>query len=99
MPVNVGGYNTIKVVINGSRHSYYLNGALVCTVNDNTYDAANVMLFGGPAYLATYGLKFDSVSIQAIGSNAPASAAQGVAVTRSSALGATANVGQRQHRV
>ena len=66
---------------NGPTHSYYLNGALVCTVNDNTWDDGNVMLFGGPADLATYGLKFDSVSIQAIGSNAPASAAQGVAVT------------------
>jgi len=69
--INVSGYNTIKVVSNGARHSYYLNGALVCTVNDNTWVDGNVMLFGGPANLATYGLKFDSVSIQAVGSNAP----------------------------
>ena len=67
--INVSGYNTIKVVSNGARHSYYLNGALVCTVNDNTWVDGNVMLFGGPSNLATYGLKFDSVSIQAIGSN------------------------------
>ena len=72
--VNVGGYNTVKVVSNGATHSYYLNGNLVCTANDNTYDNGNVLLFGGPANLATKGLKFDSVSIQAIGRNAPASA-------------------------
>ena len=54
---------------NGPTHSYYLNGSLVCTVNDNTWGDGNVMLFGGPADLARYGLKFDSVSIEAIGSN------------------------------
>jgi subtilisin family serine protease len=70
--INVSGYNTIKVVSNGARHSYYLNGALVCTVNDNTWPDGNVMLYGGPANLATYGLKFDSVSLQAVGSNPPA---------------------------
>lgn len=70
-PVNVGGYNTIKVVSNGAAHSYYLNGALVCTVNDNTWPTGNVMLYGGPANLATYPVQFDSVSIEAVGSNDP----------------------------
>ena len=81
MAVNVGGYNTIKVVSNGATHSYHLNGNLICTVNDNTYADGNVLLYGGPANLATHGLKFDSVSIEAIGPNTPASAARGVALT------------------
>jgi hypothetical protein len=78
--INVSGYNTIKVVSNGATHSYYLNGALVCTVSDNTWPDGNVLLYGGPADLATYPVKFDSVTIESVGANAPAALVQGAAV-------------------
>jgi subtilisin family serine protease len=46
-PITVGGFNTLHIVSNGSSQTLYLNGALVCTVNDATFVA-------GPAVLAAY---------------------------------------------
>jgi subtilisin family serine protease len=42
--VTVGGYNELKVVSNGPRHLFYLNGSLVCSVTDATYIAGSIGL-------------------------------------------------------
>ena len=62
--VKVNGLNTVKVVSNGSSHTYHLNGNLVCTVNDATYARGPVMAAafiassGGHAYqLETFSIK------------------------------------------
>jgi len=61
-PENVSGFNTVKIVSNGSSHSYYLNGTLACTVNDATYVAGRVML-GGYSTNPSQPLKINSVTI------------------------------------
>ncbi len=50
--VTVNGLNTVKVISKNNSHSYYLNGNLVCTVNDATYTVGPVM---AAAYLASSG--------------------------------------------
>lgn len=79
IPIVVGGFNTIKVVSNGSSHTHYLNGKLVCTVTDGTYASGGITLdafFPNPA--TGHSLAFDSVTTQSIGSNAPLAADAGV---------------------
>ena len=31
-PITVGGFNTLRIVSNGSNHRFFLNGVLVCSV-------------------------------------------------------------------
>ena len=52
VPVTVNGMNTVKVISRNNSHSYYLNGKLVCTVDDATYTTGPVM---AAAYLASAG--------------------------------------------
>ncbi len=72
VPIAVGGYNTIRVVSNGSSHSYYLNGTLVCTVTRADFASGGVMLTAlMPSPATGHSLAYDSLTIQSIGSNAP----------------------------
>ncbi len=74
IPITVSGLNTIRVVSDGTSHSYFLNNRLVCTVSDATYVAGGITLdafFPNPATGHT--LAFDFLTIQSIGSNAPTS--------------------------
>ncbi|MDR4307708.1 S8 family serine peptidase [Chelatococcus sambhunathii] len=41
--VKQNGLNTVKIVSNGSSHSFFLNGSLVCNVNDATFATGSLM--------------------------------------------------------
>ncbi|MGQ0484891.1 MAG: S8 family peptidase [Hyphomicrobiales bacterium] len=87
VPIAVSGFNTIRVVSNGSSHSYYLNNILVCTVIDATYAAGGVTLDGFFPNPATgHSLAYDFLTIRSIGSNAPAAAGEGDAVMDPAAM-------------
>lgn len=78
-PIVVNGFNTIRVVSDGSSHSVFLNNQFVCTVNDATYVAGGVMLgavFRDP--IAGHSLAYDFLTIQSIGSNEPTTGAVAV---------------------
>ena len=47
LPVVVGGYNTLKIVSIGPKHTFSINGRRVCVYNDATYTLGPVMLFTG----------------------------------------------------
>jgi hypothetical protein len=66
MPINVGGFNTLRVVSDGSAHSFFLNGALVCTFSDATYSTGQVAI---AAFVNSGGhsLAVDYVRVKAIG--------------------------------
>lgn len=77
-PIVVNGFNTLRAVSNGSTHTLYLNGTLVCSVNDTVYTS-------GPAVLAAWipsptnghVLQVDSVSIKSLDAvAAPASGSE-----------------------
>ena len=43
-PITVGGFNTLRIVSNGSTHKFLLNGVLVCSVVDATFVAGPIVL-------------------------------------------------------
>ncbi len=65
--VNVNGLNTVRVVSNGPSHSYFLNGNLVCTVNDATYATGPIMAAAFIAADGGHAYQVDSFSVKAIG--------------------------------
>jgi len=78
VPINVNGYNTIKVISAGNLHTYFLNDIRVCTGDDFTYFSGGVMLNGFMPNPSTgHSLAFDFLTIQSIGSNAPSIANEG----------------------
>ena len=75
VPITVNGYNTLRVVSNGSSHSFYLNNNLVCSTTDATYASGPVMVGGYMPATAGQSLKVDSLSTSTIGVNSPVDAA------------------------
>jgi subtilisin family serine protease len=65
-------FNTIRVVSNGSKHSFYLNNTLVCTATDATYTTGDVMLAAmfPPDNVVGRRLDVDSVTIRALSAGA-----------------------------
>lgn len=66
IPIAPSGYNTIRVVSNGTTHVYYLNGKLVCAVTDGSYTSGDVVLQAAfPSDTTGQYLAYDHVAITA----------------------------------
>lgn len=83
--VNVNGFNTVKVVSRGSSHSYYLNGKLVCTVNDATNPTGPVMAAAFIAAGGGHAYEVDSLNVTSF-DTAPAASPEEEAVMDPAAL-------------
>lgn len=62
--VNVSGENVVKVVSNGSNHQFFLNGSLVCTVNDATYATGIVAPATFTQTAAGHSFKLNNLKLQ-----------------------------------
>lgn len=71
VPITVNGYNTLRVVSNGSSHSFYLNGKLVCSATNATYASGPVMVGGYAPAAAGQSFSVDYLSTTTIGVNSP----------------------------
>jgi subtilisin family serine protease len=88
-PVNVNGLNTVKVVNTGNKHSYYLNGKLVCTVTDATYPRGQVVAAAYIAQVGGHSYQLDALTLAANGTgvvDAPADGIETVSASGGSAL-------------
>ena len=79
-PITVGGFNTLRIVSNGSNHRFFLNGVLVCSVVDATFVTGPVVLAaaipcdaldGCPTSEDGHLLQVDSISIKTLDTAAP----------------------------
>lgn len=72
--VNVNRANVVKVVSNGSSHSYFLNGKLVCTVDDATYTTGPVIAASFVRETAGHSFRLDDLLTQStdVGPPSPA---------------------------
>lgn len=67
--INFLGENTIRAVSEGSSHTFYLNGKLICSTDDATYERGPVAVLTGfsDSYTTTGGKFFvNSVSIKSM---------------------------------
>ena len=67
IPIQVGGFNTLRVVSDGSSHRLFLNSTLVCTFSDATYSRGQAGI-GAFVDSAGHSLAVDYVRVKAIGS-------------------------------
>lgn len=85
-PVVEGGVNAIKIVSDGSSHSFSVNGKSVCTVNDATYSTGGVMLGAAMGSSGNQSISFNSVSLQSIGSGSAIASSQAYRVMNPATL-------------
>jgi hypothetical protein len=43
--ISESGFNVIKVVTNGQKHDYFMNGTKICTFNDATFVSGAIVPF------------------------------------------------------
>jgi hypothetical protein len=66
-PIVVNGYNTMKIVSQGSSHSFYFNGALFCQATDTFYPYGGVLISAARPDPGTgHTLQIDSVQIKSL---------------------------------
>jgi subtilisin family serine protease len=98
MPIVVNGFNTLRIISNGSTHAFFLNGTLVCRTTDPAFTSGAVVVSGfipcqsgsppACAPQAGHQLQVDSVSIKSL-ETAPAVVAVAEAVMDPTAFAAT----------
>lgn len=63
--VRVGGFNNLKVVSRNGTHQFSINGTVVCSATDRTFETGNVaMVMANPGSSREHRYDVDSVSVQ-----------------------------------
>jgi subtilisin family serine protease len=66
-PIVVNGYNTMKIVSQGSSHSFYFNGVLFCQATDSFYPYGGVLISAArPTPGTGHTLQIDSVQVKSL---------------------------------
>lgn len=63
--IRVGGFNNLKIVSRNGSHQFSINGTIVCSVTDRTFETGNVaMMMANPGNNRGHRFDVDSVAVQ-----------------------------------